>query len=163
MWRKLSARRGGINPIRRRRIIAGDLPWSRATVARAIHLALARLVRTRDILGRFFGGKAIMADALHWVVAIWVGFATKPVKSATAFSRAFVAVRVLWSSVWDQAQFARHTRASFLYPLLAVLYACVCSFLQQRQQGCDTSLRGSNSRARFCTDVEAGMGREYGV
>ena len=43
--------------------------------------------------------------------------------------------------------------------VLVVLYACVCSFSQQRQQGCDISLRGSSSRARFCTDVEARMGR----
>ena len=55
------------------------------------------------------GGKAIMTDALHWVAAIWAGFATKPVKSATAFSTTFVAVRALWSAVWDQAQFARRT------------------------------------------------------
>ena len=50
-----------------------------------------------------------MTDALHWVAAIWAGFATKPVKSATAFSTTFVAVRALWSAVWDQAQFARRT------------------------------------------------------
>ena len=51
------------------------------------------------------------------------------------------------------------------YPLYSsyVLWECVCCFSQQRRQGCDVHFRGSSGRARFCTDVEAGMGREYGV
>ena len=52
------------------------LPWSLATAARVCRLALARLVLTRGILGRILGGKAIMADALHWVVAVWAGSTT---------------------------------------------------------------------------------------
>ena len=44
--------------------------------------------------------------------------------------------------------------------LLVVRWAFVYSSSQQRQQGCDISLRGSRSRARFCTDVEAGIARE---
>lgn len=36
-----------------------------------------------------------MADAVHWVVAVRVGFTTESVQSTTTFSAAFVAVRTL--------------------------------------------------------------------
>ena len=50
VWQKLSSVKGGGggNPIRRRGIIAGALPWSRATGARVCHLALARLALTPE-------------------------------------------------------------------------------------------------------------------
>ena len=77
----------------------------------------------------------------------------------TAFSTTFVAVRALWSAIWDQAQFPRRKGHPIHY------YCTRCSvrvrvfFSQNRQQGCDISLGGSSSRVRFSIDVEAGMGR----
>ena len=45
-------------------------------------------------------------DALHWVVAAWLGFTTDSVKSTTAFSATFVAVRALRGAVLNKTQFA---------------------------------------------------------
>ena len=50
------------------------------------------------------GGKTIMADALHWVVAVRAGFTTESVQSTTAFSATFVAVTALGGEGWNQTQ-----------------------------------------------------------
>ena len=47
-----------------------------------------------------------MADALHWVVAVRVGFTTESVQSITAFSATSVAVRALGVEGWNQTEFA---------------------------------------------------------
>ena len=123
---------------------------------RIIHTATHRN-QNREI---FLAGKAIMTDALHWVVAIWVGFATKSVKSATAISTTFVAaLRCGVRSGIKHSSPAAQGIVPISTTVLVVLYACVCSLSQQRQQGCAIFLRGSSSRGRFCSDVEAGMGR----
>ena len=133
------------------------LPWSRATAACVCRLALARLALTRDILGRLLGGKATIADALHRLVAVWVGFTTKSVQSATAsgtaFSTTFMDVRAMRGAVWNPAQFACRTgNLAYTHCSLCCRHACVFSR--------SSSSSSSSSRARFYTDVEAAMGRE---
>ena len=71
-----------------------------------------------------------MAEALHWVVAVWVGFTADSVKSTTAFSATFVAVRALWGAVWNQTQFACHVLVPTARCALGV---CVYSHQQQQR------------------------------
>lgn len=110
-----------------------------------------------------------MVSALLWVIAIGVDFATKPVKSATAFSKTFGAARGLWSAVWDQAQFARRTGHRAYHHLctrctvrVRMFFVRVrMFFLAAAAAGVSYFFRGSSSKARFCTDVKEGMNRAY--
>ena len=70
-----------------------------------------------------------MAEALHWVVAVWVGFTADSVESTTAFSVTVVAVRALWGAVWNRTQFACR--------VLKTTGRCalgVCVYSRQQQQ-----------------------------
>ena len=67
-----------------------------------------------------------MADALHWVVAVQIGFTAESVQSTTAFSATFVAVTALGSACWNQTQFVCGTghRAYSLCSLCATGLCC---------------------------------------
>ena len=67
-----------------------------------------------------------MADALHRVVAVRIGFTTEPVQSTTAFSATFVAVRTLGGAGWNQTQFACCT-GHRAYPPCSLCARGVCS------------------------------------
>ena len=67
-----------------------------------------------------------MADALHWVVAVRIGFTTESVPSTTAFSATFVAVRALGGAGWNQTQFACCT-GHRAYSLCSLCAWGVCS------------------------------------
>ena len=116
--RKFDVGRGGTAPVPHRII----------NTARVRRLALSRLGLDRLALAlrRSLSGKAIMADALHWVVAVRIGFTTESVQSTTEFSATFVAVRVLGGAGWNQTQFPCCTghRAC---PLCSLCARGVCS------------------------------------
>ena len=67
-----------------------------------------------------------MADAVHWVVAVRIGFTTESVRSTTAFSAIIVAVRALGDSGWNQTQFACCT-GHRAYPLCSLCARIVSS------------------------------------
>ena len=106
--------------------------------------AVARLVLTRDILGRFHGGKAITTDTVQWVVAIWVGFATKPVGH-----RIFHDIRGRQGAVecgLGSSRVHPPHRASCLYPLLYSLY-CTREYVLSRSSGSKGVIFLSEGRA----------------
>ena len=67
-----------------------------------------------------------MADALHWVVAVRIGFTTESVQSTTAFSATFVVVRALGAAGLNQTQFACCT-GHRAYSLCSLCARGVCS------------------------------------
>ena len=114
-------------------------PFPKFRFKKTAHVCLSHCLRgmcssslglARDILARLLGGTTILAEALHWVVAIWFGFTTDAVTSTTAFSATFVAVTALWGAVWNQTQFTCHV----LIPTARCALG-MCVYSQQQQWG----------------------------
>ena len=94
-----------------------------------------------------------MADALHWVVPVRIGFTTESVQSITSLSATFVAV----SGRSGVRAGTKHRSPAAQGIVRIPSVRCVFSQQQQQQKGCNTaaytSLK-SSTKARFCTSVE---------
>ena len=87
-----------------------------------------------------------MADALHWVVAVRVGFTTESVQLTTVFSATFVAVRALGGEGWNPTQFSCCT-GHRAYPLcsLCARGACVLTATTAQSRGVILSIPRSKA------------------
>ena len=86
----------------------GGAPSPRPVVFIIAAFHIVNVHDTRDVGGRFHGGKTVLLDALHWVVAaavaaavaVRVGFTAEELQSTAACPAAFVAVRALGGEGW---------------------------------------------------------------